>query len=431
MPARDNLLPGRPGVGSKRSGFGSKHRARWMTGAALLAVSVLLTSCGSNGSTTDAGDSASSTSDAATSSAVTESDTEESSSAQDATGEGTADGASNAACLTEASAAVAAAREPLPLVLPSEPLDVSQLSDSSFWFLNVVNIPILNRENDGFKAAAAVSGASVTVVDGKGQAPVQNKAITDAVTHGADGIIITSITPATLRKSLAESEAAGIPAVELYGSAADESVPGLTHRILLPFEQDGELMAKYALSETDCELNALVVYQPGTTMLKDMRNGAVNAINRLCPDDCTVAEVEYNVADLATELQPRISAALRANPDINFIIDTTDAEVPYVQAAVRANGVEVPSIGHDGTPEATQSIREGTGQVATVAFPPHEWIGWMLFDQVARLSLGLDPLPYAVPTFIVDSSNVGASDAELFPEYEGFEDAFKEAWNAG
>jgi ribose transport system substrate-binding protein len=399
---------------SGRPGDRSRWRAWGVRSVAIVAVAAVIASCGSSTSADGTSESSSQAGETGTSE-------------QTSTVGTTA--AASATCIDAAKSAVELARAPLPLVVPEKPLDVSKLAGSSFWFLNVVNIPILNRENDGFKAAAKVADASVTVIDGKGQAPIQNKAITDAVTHDANGVVITAITPATLRKSLAEAHEANIPAVEIYGSAADESVPGLTHRILLPFEKDGELMAKYALSETDCKLNALVVYQPGTTMLKDMRNGAVKAINELCPEDCTVTEVEYNVADLATKLQPRIAAALRANPDINFIIDTTDAEVPYVQAAVRSNGVVIPSIGHDGTPEATQSIRENTGQVATVAFPPHEWIGWMLFDQVARLSLGMDALPYEVPTFIVDSSNVGASDAELFPEYEGFETVFEKAWS--
>jgi ribose transport system substrate-binding protein len=65
----------------------------------------------------------------------------------------------------------------------------------------------------------------------------------------------------------------------------------------------------------------------------------------------------------------------------------------------------------------------------TLAMPPFDWLGWLAFDEMARAVLGEATPGYVIPARVVDADNVGGGTGdELFPQYVGYQDAFREAW---
>ena len=52
-------------------------------------------------------------------------------------------------------------------------------------------------------------------------------------------------------------------------------------------------------------------------------------------------------------------------------------------------------------------------------------------DQVARGLLGEASADWTIPIRVIDETNVGTTNADLFPEYQDFEGAFATAWGVG
>ena len=100
----------------------------------------------------------------------------------------------------------------------------------------------------------------------------------------------------------------------------------------------------------------------------------------------------------------------------------------FVEPAVAQVNPQVKILSRDGIPQALDEIRDGGLQKATVATPPEAWIGYSVVDDLSRAILGLDPNGIVVPTRLIDSSNVGESNADIAPEYDDFQDAYRKLW---
>jgi hypothetical protein len=89
-------------------------------------------------------------------------------------------------------------------------------------------------------------------------------------------------------------------------------------------------------------------------------------------------------------------------------------------------------VSRTGTSAALDILRSGKGLDADLAYPPGEWIGWALFDQVARGILGEPSANVIAPQRLIDSTNIGSSAADLFPDYtsDAIAEVYKKAWAA-
>ncbi|MBF4769763.1 hypothetical protein ISU10_18490 [Nocardioides agariphilus] len=70
-----------------------------------------------------------------------------------------------------------------------------------------------------------------------------------------------------------------------------------------------------------------------------------------------------------------------------------------------------------------------TLQRVTIANGPAPYIGWALVDQLGRGMAGAEPSDWGLPGQIIDSTNLGScTEAEIYPEFDGFESVFTKAW---
>lgn len=347
-------------------------------------------------------------------------------------GEGAASGNTAAAdgnCVTEATRLVDEYRKPLPLKEPPGSVDVSAMKGKALHVISIVNTPFVQDVMDGFNEAAKTVGATPKFFDSKGNITLANQAMASAIEQKAGGIVLLNIDPKNVAGELDKAKDAGIAVIDANNSDPDEELaPGLFAHVTSDWTQIGRMFAAYMLAETECKLDAEVITTKVIKILVNAQKGTVAEIKRLCPDCKT--NVDYmDLATLATSLPRLVQTALTRNPETNYITPMADAFALQVEPAVRQTGKEVPIISHDGTVEALKLIRGGNSLLeATVSTPPPAHFGWAFVDQLGRAVAGQEPGDWAMPNQIVDSTNIGSSEAELFPNYAGFEETFRKAW---
>lgn len=333
-------------------------------------------------------------------------------------------------CLAAVAADVEAARADTDLLVPEAPLDLAALEGRTLWYVTVTFNQFSSDWVTGLEEAAAEAGVEVVTFDGQGQVNRFNEGIAQAVAQGADGIIVAAIEPATISASLADAEAAGIPVMNGFNSDPDDPLPpGMFTNFTSDFTADGATAATYALADSGCDADLVILTSSAVRVWENMVAGAESAFAEHCPDDCTVEVLDIDIANIATDIGEQLGAALQRNPDIDYVLATGDSLVSFVDPVLATSGSDVQVIGRDGLEANIERVALGEGQAMTLAMPPFDWLGWLAFDEMARAMLG-EPTPgYVIPARVVDTDNVGdGTGEELFPQYVGYQDAFREAW---
>lgn len=379
--------------------------------AALLAV-VLLAACGGNDGGSAGG---SATATTGTASAA-----------------GTASAGGNA-CVDEATKLVDEGRADVALKAPGGPLDAGKLNGKTVWLINAVDTPLLLEVVKGFEAAGQAAGVKTQIVSAKGSAQRMNQGVASAVAQGADGIVLLAVDPRLVDGPLKKAYSADIPVVDSLVAGPDAPLDGLFAHVDFDAVKSGGLVGDWILADSGCDAEVATFASTILTIHKGLVEGSTKEIERLCPDDCNAELVEFDSTKMATDLGTSTQSVLRRNPDINYLFPVLDAGVQFVEPAVQQTGKaeDVKIVSHDGVSTNLDNLRKGGEQVLDVAFPPTPWMGWALMDQVARGILGEEPGDWEIPVRLIDSTNVGESDADLFPEYANFQDAFVKAWGTG
>jgi ribose transport system substrate-binding protein len=345
--------------------------------------------------------------------------------------EGGSTSASGSSCVSEAKKLVEEYRAPMELKAPETAVDMTKMKGKTLWAVSINNAPFVQSATDGFREAAASVGAKINFFDAKGNITRANQGIATAISQGAGGIVLWAIDPKNVAGQLAKAEAAGIPVIDMNASGPDDPpAPGIFGHVTSDWGLVGKMFADYMLAGTDCKLTAGILSIKSIPIFVDAEKGAQAEIKRLCPS-CK-SYVEYiNLSTIATSIGPLVQTAITRNPDTDFITPIADAFGALIEPAIRQSGKEIPIIAHDGADHALKDIRGGKSLVkATVSTPPPPYYGWAFVDQLGRAVAGEEPADWELPNMIIDSTNIGESDAGLFPKYEGFEEAFKKQWGA-
>jgi ribose transport system substrate-binding protein len=371
----------------------------------LTLVAAVATACGSDDSSDDSGSSGDSQSDA---------------------------GGSSSACADEAQAAVDAARAPLELKAPEKPLDLEKLEGKSVWMVLAAETPFIQSIGEGFEKAAAAAGMEGHVFPTPGAVTAMNQGVTQAVTQGADGISLMGVAPELVADPLSKAVAQDIPFVDTFATGTpDDPLGDAFAHVTADWVKSGETLASWAVADSDCQANMAILSAEGPfPNLKAMVPSAEETVEGLCPDDCKVTTAYYDIAKIATEMGTQTQSVLRRDPNIDYVFAVMDAGVQFVGPALQQAGKidDVKVLSHDGVDENLDDIRAGGTQDADLAFVPAEWIGWATVDQLGRAILGEEPQDWTIPVRLVDETNVGSSNADIFPEYDGFEAEFERRW---
>ena len=278
-------------------------------------------------------------------------------------------------------------------------------------------------------AAAQAAGMHGKFFNANGSITTANQGIATAISQKAAGIAIWAIDPRDVAGELTQAKAAHIPVIDVNdGSPTATPIDGVFGHVTSNWTQVGRWFADYMLNKTGCKLEAGVFSISSIPIFVQAQNGIVAEVKRLCPT-CKVHIADIDIATVATSLGPLVQTMLTRYPNINYMTPIADTFDLLVEPAIVQAGKSVPLISHDGSAPALQEIRAGTGLLkATISTPPPPYYGWAMVDQLGRAIAGQPPAIWALPNQIIDKSDIGTSDAQLFPAYAGFGARFKKAW---
>jgi ribose transport system substrate-binding protein len=331
-------------------------------------------------------------------------------------------------CVAAVQEEVDAAKAAADLVAPESGLDLAALEGDTVWFITVSMNQFSADMAAGVQEAVDAAGMNLVSFDGQGTANRFNEGIEQAVAQGAAGIILVGIDPAVVSEALAAAEAAGIPVQNTLNSDTTSAVPeGMYANLTSDFTADGAMAVNWALVESGCDANMVVLYSSGVQVWDNMATGAAEQMEAACPE-CTITLLDVDLANVATDVGSQLQTALQNNPDVNFVYPVWDSAVTFVTPVLSAANSDAQIISRDGLDANIQMIVDGD-QDMTIAMPTTGWIGWVAFDSLARAILGEEDPGYTIPTHVVDSSNVGSGTAEdIWPSFVGYQEAFTEAW---
>lgn len=345
-------------------------------------------------------------------------------------GESSAPDAGAGSCPAGLADEVAAAMEPTALVAPEAGLDLSALAGKSIWYITNSQNQFSTEMSDGVEEAGAAAGVDITIFDGQNSTSKYSEGVNQAIAQGADGIILMAVQPAVISEDLAAAEAAGIAVLStLNGDPTEPVEAGTFANFTADYTADGGLMAKWALDDSGCTADILVVQSSPVHVWDLAAQGIEATVSDICPDDCKVKVLDIDPANIATDTGTQLQTALQVDPGVTHVLPVWDSSMPYIAPAVAAAGSNAKVLAHDGISASLELIAAGQDQDGTVAMPPPGWIGWAAFDEVARAILGLETPGYVIPTRLVTAENVGnGSTQDVSPNYTDYQAAFTEAW---
>lgn len=331
----------------------------------------------------------------------------------------TAASSSSASTAGAASAGVAAAKAAIQQNLgpvtwasskPGPKFDASAANGKSVWVIDLnTSIPFNSIITDSIKTGLSAAGVKVTLCDGQGTPQGWNQCASQALAAHPAAIIDQSITPSLIGATLKKATAQGIHVVE--GNIHDPSsradlTNGAIGGVAYPFIQVGQLMADWAISDTNGKANVLVVTSSDVPNAKDLVDGGIKPeLAQRCPS-CKVQVVDVPVSDWATHMTSDVQSALTANPAINYILPIYDGMTTFVTPAITAAGAasRVKEASFNGTLAPMKDLVAGRSLAADVGVSV-AWQGWQYADQTLRAIVGQPTVTQHTPLRVFDLSN--------------------------
>jgi ribose transport system substrate-binding protein len=351
-------------------------------------------------------------------------------SGSDAKGAGS--GAGSAQCVAAAKKVVDGARADVTPFLPAAPVSAAKAKGKTVWLIQNSLTPLVAAVTDGFKAAGNAAGVNVKAVSGNGSIPTIVSAVSQAVAQKADGIVLFAVPASAVTAQAKEAKAAGIPVVDTYNSnvGKDLTADGFFGHVSADYAQGGREVAAWAMQDSGCHLNTGIMGNSLLAPHKEQQVAAQKELVDVCGSKCKSKYVNLDLTKLATDAGTQAQQVLRSNPDMKYVYSLLDAAVTFVGPSVQQAGrpdVKVASMGGDAASMAR--IRSGNSiQKAEIAIAPQEYQGYAFMDQILRGMTGEKAVDWLLPSRFIDASNVGKSDSDIFPQFNGVAAKFHTLW---
>lgn len=297
-------------------------------------------------------------------------------------------------------------------------------------------IPAGKSQTAGFEEAAKAIGWELKIYPADPFKPAG--AIQQAIDAGVDYIFITGAPVALFPEQMEAAHKAGIPILECFGT--DEPSPkGLFAECggEESEEGNGELLADWAIGDSDGKANILAVNVPDYPILVAQEKAFKSRLAQKCPE-CTIESLGVTVEDLAEGKVPQaVASKLQSNPDINYIYFTFSDLPTGVYETLAGAGLNegVTLFELDFNQERLQEIEEGKIKVAGGL--PKAYSAWLLFHFAALNAEGtqIEGQKQAsnLPRILVGKEEASKYMTTRFqwPGPEGFQKQFEALWHLG
>ncbi len=292
-------------------------------------------------------------------------------------------------------------------------------------------IPFVSTIATHMKSIGGTVGVQVSIWQNQGQPSEWVQGMNAAISQNASAIVLLAgIDPASLQPQIQAAKAKGIPTIvaHLYGEQ-QQPAPNLGGLVNIPYELAGQLIADQAISDSH-STNALAVTINQVKSTVPMVAGIKSQFAAYC-SGCKLNTTDVTIADVATKIQPNVQSVLTSDPAVNYVLALYDsAEVPFVEAAVRAAGrtgsVKIATF--NGTPEILKQV--GKGIVSMDVAENLDWIAYATMDQSMRIMGHLPPVADEhIPVRVFDQSNISQAGSDYTSGFgTSYISGYKKLW---
>jgi ribose transport system substrate-binding protein len=315
----------------------------------------------------------------------------------------------------------------------------------------VFNIPLLSTDtfnqivDKASAEAAKAAGLEFVQYNNEGDPAQWVAGMNQAIAQKSDLIILEGgPDPAALKPQIAAAKKAGIPVISTHRfdhDAVDQMLSEFDLDAIVPANHylgSGELTADYAMVESDCNVNALVLeaadVQPTSAGITERFQAE---LAKYCPETCKATAINMPFSDWAQKAAGEMQSKLNQDPKINFIAPNFDQGAIYARKAILSAGANdrVKIVAYNGSAPVMQMLADGQSVISEVG-EPLEWLGWQNIDQALRVLVGEPPTTAGTPVRLFDESNI-AEAGDPVDQTKGYGDAaayqngFKQLWGVG
>jgi len=277
-------------------------------------------------------------------------------------------------------------------------------------------------------SAATAAGEQFQRCDA-GTTPTQaDSCFTTAVNAKAAVIVVNAVGTNQAGIGYKAAAAAGIPIVGAFtgNSPGAPSVKSEVAGTACPDE--ARLVADSIMVHTGGHANVLFAGE-STLSCDSQRVSAFSSEMKKCPA-CSVTNVTFNLSTLTSDLPQKITAALTANTNVNYIAGVFDqvAKISSTAAHQAASSRTIHVAGMDANPPNLQDIASGGLQDVDITVGQGE-VAWAAVYTALRVLAG-KPVPAVTPVnyWIIDRSDISRVPKNGFLGPVGYQQQFKALW---
>lgn len=297
-------------------------------------------------------------------------------------------------------------------------------------------IPAGKTQTIGYENAAKAMGWELKIYPASPFKPAG--AIQQAIDAGVNYIFTTGAPEALFPEQMEEAHKKGIQILSCFGT--DEPKPtGFFAQCGGPEaeEHNGELLADWAIGDSEGKANILAVNVPDYPILVTQEKAFKARLSQNCPE-CSIESLGVTIEDLGEGKVPSaVASKLQSNPDINYIYFTFSDLPAGVYETLSGAGLSegVKLFGLDFNQERLEELEEGKMQVASGL--AKEYAAWLLFHFAALNAEGqeIENLAEAenLPAILVgkEQAHQYMSTHYQWPGPEGFQEQFEALWHVG
>jgi len=239
----------------------------------------------------------------------------------------------------------------------------------------------------------------------------EQQGIEQAIATHVGVILLNGPLPKNLAPQIKQAVAAGIQVIPLH--LTDKSQPNasaaLKYEAFAPFNEGAARATDAAIADLKGQpVHALVLSASDTGPNNGMVGTISNELAKYAPAGSSVAaNINSQVANWSTEIQPAVQSALLKDPSINAVIPIYDSmalfAIPGIKQAAANRNIGVYSF--NGTPAVMAMIKDGTMRMDAAENP--DWVAHVNLDTAFRAMLKAAPIKgESGPLRCIDASNV-------------------------
>ncbi|MDQ0867319.1 sugar ABC transporter substrate-binding protein [Arthrobacter globiformis] len=264
------------------------------------------------------------------------------------------------------------------------------------------------REVDAIAEAAKALGWRYQMIDPAGDPDKMRSAIRTAIQLKANGIFLGSIPSSVVKDDISTARTSGIKVVNM-SEPADEGFADAN--TLYDHTKAGRWNAAFLTVATKGAGKVISVNDPEFPSVVEWHQGFADGLKELCPGCQIVKDINFQIANLQTQVPSEFQATLQANPNANAVWTAYDPVAMSLSPVIKRspqNG-KVTVVSQNGDAGALQAIKTGDEPFKATIGVSVEWQSYAAVDQMIRLLAGNLPTNLKtvnVPEKLITKDNV-------------------------